>query len=79
MVTKGEIPRLEQFLLLLPCFQLLFFHLKGVYVLLPRRFQSRLLQIFYMWERVKIDLVKLIARGFSRSTKLRGCLKHAHS
>ena len=33
--------------------QLLFFHLKGFSVLLPRYFQSRLLQICCMWERVK--------------------------
>ena len=34
--------------------QLLFFHLKGFSVLLPVCFQSRLLQIFGMWERVNI-------------------------
>ena len=46
----------EQFLLLSPCFQLysiIVLSSKGFSVLLPRRFQSRLLQICCMLERVK--------------------------
>ena len=47
MATKEEIDQNEQFLVLSPCF-----HLKEFSVLLPRRFQSRLLQICCMCERV---------------------------
>ena len=55
-VAKEEFAQNNQFFLLSTCFQLyiklLFFQLKGFFVLFPRRFQSRLLQICCMWEMV---------------------------
>ena len=55
MATKEEIAQNEQFPILSPCLQLFSncsFILRDIFVLLPRRFQSRLLQMFCMWERV---------------------------
>ena len=54
---KKKSHKKEKFLLLLPCFQLystLFFHLNEFSVLLSRCFQSRVLQICRMWERVSL-------------------------
>ena len=68
IVAKGEIVHGEQFPLLPQCFQLyLMFKLSDLwryFTFLPICFQSRLLQIYCMWERVKVmPVVSILGRG----------------
>ena len=62
-MAKGEIAHDEQFLILPQCFQLYFIlnvRLQRFLMSLPRYFQSCLLQMCCMWERVKVYIQLLI-------------------